>query len=197
MLHMTKRHVSFKFILELKLKKSLGKGCQMYVMMVLNEGNRSSLDSYPIFSDFLEVFPTRLYRLLLWREVDFSIELNLGTWPLIKAPYLMTALKLHELQVWLQEVLDMGMIRPKISPWGAPVIFVKKNNGSLRLCIDYKKMNKAIVKNQYNSPCNDDLFDQVKGTTMFSKIYLQSGYHQLRVKDEDISNTTFWTRFGN
>jgi hypothetical protein len=97
----------------------------------------------------------------------------------------------------LKELLDLGIIRPSVSPWGAPIIFVKKKDGSLRLCIDYRDLNRATVKNRYPMPQIDDLFDQMKGATIFSKIDLRSGYHQLRMKEGDIPKTSFRTWFGH
>ncbi len=97
----------------------------------------------------------------------------------------------------MKELLDVGHIRPSTSPWGAPVIFVKKKDGSLRLCIDYRDLNRATVKNQYPMPRIDDLFDQMKGAVVFSKIDLRSGYHQLRISENDISKTAFRTHFGH
>jgi len=93
----------------------------------------------------------------------------------------------------LKELLDLGFIKPSISPWGAPVIFVKKKDGSLQLCIDYRELNRATIKNRYLIPRINDLFDQMKGVAVFSKIDLRSGYHQLRTKEEDISKTAFRT----
>ena len=95
----------------------------------------------------------------------------------------------------LKELLDLGLIRPSVSPWGAPVIFIRKKDGSWRLCIDYRQLNKATIKNQYPLPRIDDLFDQMKGATVFSKIDLRSGYHQLRIKEDDIPKTAFKMRF--
>jgi len=92
-------------------------------------------------------------------------------------------MELAELKVQLQELLDKGFIRPSNSPWGAPVLFVKKKDGTLRLCIDYRQLNKVTVKNRYSLPQIDDLFDQLKGARVFSKIDLRSGYHQLRIKE--------------
>jgi hypothetical protein len=94
-------------------------------------------------------------------------------------PYQMSTPELQELKMQLKELLDLGLIRPSVSPWGAPVIFVRKKDRSWRLCIDYRQLNKATIKNQYLLPRIDDLFDQMKGETMFSKIDLRSGYHQL------------------
>ena len=106
----------------------------------------------------------------------------------------MAPAELKELQSQLQELLDKGFIRPSHSPWGAPVLFVKKKDGSFRMCIDYRELNKVTVKNKYPLPRIDDLFDQLKGAKVFSKIDLRSGYHQLRVKDDDIPKTAFRTR---
>jgi hypothetical protein len=104
---------------------------------------------------------------------------------------------LQELKMQLKELLDLGLIRPSVSPWGAPVIFIRKKDGSWRLCIDYRQLNKATIKNQYPLPRIDDLFDQMKGATVFSKIDLRSGYHQLRIKEDDVPKTAFKTRFGH
>ena len=93
----------------------------------------------------------------------------------------------------LQELLDKNYIRPSVSPWGAPVLFVKKKDGTFRMCIDYHQLNKLTIKNKYPLPRIDELFDQVKGATVFSKIDLRSGYHQIRIKEEDIAKTTFRT----
>jgi hypothetical protein len=97
----------------------------------------------------------------------------------------------------LKELLDLGLIRPRVSPWGAPIIFIQKKNGSWRLRIDYHQLNKATIKNQYPLPRIDYLFDQMKGVTMFSRINLISGYHHLWTKEDDVPQTTFKTRFGH
>jgi hypothetical protein len=97
----------------------------------------------------------------------------------------------------LEELLKKGYIRPSVSPWGAPVLFVKKKDGTLRLCIDFRQLNKVTVKNKYPLPRIDDLFDQLKDENIFSKIDLGSGYHQVRIKEEDISKSTFRTRYGH
>ena len=102
--------------------------------------------------------------------------------------------ELKELKVQLQELLEKDFIRPSFSPWGAPVLFVKKKDGTLRLCIDYRELNKVTIKNKYPLPRIDDLFDQLQGASVFSKIDLRSGYHQLKIKKEDIHKTAFRTR---
>ncbi|GJZ33886.1 putative reverse transcriptase domain-containing protein [Tanacetum coccineum] len=131
------------------------------------------------------------------RDVEFNIELIPGAEPISKAPYRMAPIELKELKDQLQELLERGFIRPSVSPWGAPVLFVKKKDGSMRLCIDYRELNKITIRNRYPLPRIDDLFDQLQGAKHFSKIDLRSGYHQLRVKEQDISKTAFRTRYGH
>ncbi|KAL0533851.1 hypothetical protein IC582_028122 [Cucumis melo] len=156
-----------------------------------------SLSSEPVVRDYPDVFPEELPGLPPHREVEFAIELEPGTVPISRAPYRMAPAELKELKVQLQELLDKGFIRPSVSPWGAPVLFVKKKDGSMRLCIDYRELNKVTVKNRYPLPRTDDLFDQLQGATVFSKIDLRSGYHQLRIKDEDVPKTAFRSRYGH
>ncbi|GKA67825.1 putative reverse transcriptase domain-containing protein [Tanacetum coccineum] len=104
---------------------------------------------------------------------------------------------MQELSNQLQELTDRGFIRPSTSPWGAPVLFVKKKDGSFRMCIDYRELNKLTIKNRYPLPRIDDLFDQLQGSSVYSKIDLRSGYHQLRVREGDIPKTAFRTRYGH
>jgi len=105
--------------------------------------------------------------------------------------------ELQELKVQLEELLEKGFIRPSVSPWGAPVLFVKKNDESMRMCIDYRELNKLTIRNKYPLPRIEDLFDQLKGTAIFSKIDLRSGYHQLKVLPADVPKTAFRTRYGH
>ncbi|KAA3484135.1 Retrotransposon protein [Gossypium australe] len=107
----------------------------------------------------------------------------------------MAPIELKELKSQLQELNDKGFVKPSFSPWGAPVLFVKKKDGAMRMCFDYRQLNKVTIKNKYLLPRIDDLFDQLKGATVFSKIDLRSGYYQLRVKDLDILKTAFRTRY--
>ncbi|KAL5559110.1 hypothetical protein UlMin_035321 [Ulmus minor] len=109
----------------------------------------------------------------------------------------MAPAELKELQLQLQELLEKGFIRPSHSPWGAPVLFVKKKDGTFRMCIDYRELNKMTIKNKYPLPRIDDLFDQLKGAAVFSKIDLRSGYHQLKIKESDVPKTAFRTRYGH
>ncbi|WVZ57271.1 hypothetical protein U9M48_007676 [Paspalum notatum var. saurae] len=130
------------------------------------------------------------------REIEFVIDLIPGTAPIYKRPYRMDANQLAELKEQIQELLDKGYIRPSTSPWGAPVIFVPKKDGTQRMCIDYRALNDVTVKNKYPLPRIDDLFDQLKGASVFSKIDLRSGYHQLKIRASDIPKTAFVTRYG-
>jgi hypothetical protein len=131
------------------------------------------------------------------REIDFSIDLVLGVSPVSKTPHRMTTPKLKELQMQLEELLKKGYICPSVSPWGAPVLFVKNKDGMLRLSIDFRQLNKSTIMNKYPLPRIDDLFDQIRGENIFSKIDLRSGYHKVRIKEEDIHKTTFRTRYGH
>ncbi|GJT27708.1 putative reverse transcriptase domain-containing protein [Tanacetum coccineum] len=126
------------------------------------------LEDIPVVKEFLDVFPEDLPGLSLVRQ---------------------------ELSNQLQELTDRGFIRPSTSPWGAPVLFVKKKDGSFRMCIDYRELNKLTIKNRYPLPMIDDLFDQLQGSSIYSKIDLRSCYHQLRVRDKDIPKTAFRTRY--
>jgi hypothetical protein len=114
-----------------------------------------------------------------------------------KTPYRMITPKLKELQMQLEELFKKGYIRPSVSPWGAPVPFVKKKDGTLRLCIELRQLNKYTIKNKYPLPKIDDLFEQLRGENIFSKIELRSRHHRVRIKEEDIHKTTFRTRYGN
>ena len=115
-------------------------------------------------------------------DINFSIDLVLGFSLVSKTPYRMGTQKLNELLMQLEELLKKGYICPRVSPWGAPFIFVKKKYGTLRMCIDFIKLNKVAIKNKYPFPRIDDLFDQLKGARIFLKINLRSSYHQVRIK---------------
>ncbi|GJU13496.1 putative reverse transcriptase domain-containing protein [Tanacetum coccineum] len=151
----------------------------------------------PIVRDFPEVFPEDLPGLPPARPVEFQIDLIPGAAPVARAPYRLAPSEMKELSEQLQELSDKGFIRPSSSPWGAPVLFVKKKDGSFRMCIDYRELNKLTVKNRYPLPRIDDLFDQLQGSSIYSKIDLRSGYHQLRVREQDILKTAFRTRYGH
>ena len=130
---------------------------------------------------FLDVFPDDIVGLPPEREVKFTIDLIPGTEPISIPPYRMAPTELRVLKAQLKELLSKGFIQPSISPLGAPVLFVKKKDESLQLFIDYRKLNKVTIRNQYPLPRIDELFDQLQGSRVYSKIDLRSGYHQLRV----------------
>ncbi|GJR63848.1 putative reverse transcriptase domain-containing protein [Tanacetum coccineum] len=155
------------------------------------------MNEIPVVREFSDVFPEDLSGLPPQRQVEFRIELVAGATPVAKSPYHLAPSEMQELSGQLQELQDKGFIRPSHSPWGAPVLFVKKKDGSFRMCIDYKELNKLTVKNRYPLPRIDDLFDQLQGSRFFSKIDLRSGYHQLRVHEDDIPKTAFRTRYGH
>ncbi|GJY26746.1 putative reverse transcriptase domain-containing protein [Tanacetum coccineum] len=144
-----------------------------------------------------EVFPEDLPGLPPTRQVEFQIDLVPGAAPVARAPYRLAPSEMKELSEQLKELSDKGFIRPSSSPWGAPVLFVKKKDGSFWMCIDYRELNELTVKNRYPLPRIDDLFNQLQGSSVYSKIDLRSGYHQLRVREEDIPKTAFRTRYGH
>ncbi|KAH9671308.1 Endonuclease [Citrus sinensis] len=154
------------------------------------------LEDIPVVQEFPDVFPDELPGMPPNKEIEFSIDLVPGTALVSIAPYRMAPAELKELKIQVQELVDKGFIRPSVSPWGAPVLFAKKKDGTFRLCINYRQLNKVIVRNKYPLPCIDDLFDQLQGANVFSKIDLRLGYHQLRIKEADIPKTTFRTRYG-
>jgi hypothetical protein len=130
------------------------------------------------------------------RKVEFAIELILGTAPISKRAYRVSGPELVELKKQIDALLEKGYIRPSTSPWAVPVLFVEKKDGTKRMCIDYRALNEVTVKNKYTLLRIEDLFDQLRGTSMFSKIDLRSGYHQLRIRSLDILKTTFITKYG-
>ncbi|GJV77700.1 putative reverse transcriptase domain-containing protein [Tanacetum coccineum] len=162
-----------------------------------DKSKEKRLDDVPIVQDFPEVFPEDLPGIPPTRQVEFQIDLIPGAAPVARVPYRLAPSEMKELSDQLKELSDKGFIRPSSSPWGAPVLFVKKKDGSFRMCIDYRELNKLTVKNRYPLPRIDDLFDQLQGSSIYSKIDLRSGYHQLRVREEDIPKTAFRTRYGH
>ncbi|XP_052299719.1 uncharacterized protein LOC127903097 [Citrus sinensis] len=197
--HFQGNHKSHKVLISMvKAKKMLKNECERFlVYIVADHPDGVCLEDIPIVREFIDVFPGDLPRLPPDREVEFTIELVPGTTPTSRAPYRMAPIELKELNVQLQELLDKGFICPSVSPWGAPVLFVKKKDGSMRLCIDYRQLNMVTVKNKYPLPRIDDLFDQLRGAAVFSKIDLQSGYHQLKIRSEDVSKTAIRNRYGH
>ncbi|KAA3460518.1 ATP-dependent zinc metalloprotease FtsH [Gossypium australe] len=176
----------------LKAKKMVRKGCEAFIVRICAlEAKESAVGKVRTVGEFADVFPEELPSLPPDREVEFGIDLLPGIAPVSIAPYRIAPKELVELKAQIQELLDRGFIRPSISPWGASVLFVKKKDGSMRMCIDYRQLNKLTIKNKYPLPRIDDLFDQLKGASVFSKIDLRSGYHQLKVKEADVHKTAF------
>jgi hypothetical protein len=152
-------------------------------------------ESISVVEEFMDVFPEELPGMPPEREVEFYIDLIPGTAPIAKRPYRMAPTELAELKLQIADLQQKGYICPSSSPWGAPVLFVSKKDGSMRMCIDYRSLNEVTIKNKYPLPRIDDLFDQLQGAKYFSKIDLRFGYHQLRIKEADIQKTAFVTRY--
>nr|GEW31858.1 putative reverse transcriptase domain-containing protein [Tanacetum cinerariifolium] len=185
-----------------KTQKYIEKGCQVCLTQVMSkkEEDKSEerrLEDVSIVQEFPEVFPEYLPGLPPARQVEFQIDLVLGAAPVTHSLYRLAPAKMQELSTQLQELYDKGFIRPNSSPCGAPVLFVKKKDGSFQMCIDYCELNKLTVKNRYLLLRIDDLFDQLQGSRVYFKIDLRSGYHQLRVREEDIPKTAFRTSYGH
>ena len=175
-----------------------GTECQGIMLLTAGvSGDDQSLEQIPVVCEFPDVFPDDINEFPPNREVEFAIELVPGSGPISITPYRMSPLEMAELKAQLEDLLGKHFIRPSVSPWGAPVLLVKKKDGSMRLCVDYRQLNKITVKNKYPLPRIDDLMDQLQGAGVFSKIDLRSGYHQIRVRDEDIPKTAFRTRYGH
>ncbi|GKC45373.1 putative reverse transcriptase domain-containing protein [Tanacetum coccineum] len=158
-----------------------------------DELEEKRLEDVRIVWDFLEDLPG----LPPTRQVKFQINLVPGAALVARSLYYLAPLEMQELSTQLQELSDKGFIRPSSLPWGAPVLFTKKKDGSYPMCIDYRELNKLTVKNRYPRSRIDDLFDQLQGSRVYSKINFRSGYHQLRVHEEDIPKTAFKTRYGH
>ncbi|GJT61021.1 putative reverse transcriptase domain-containing protein [Tanacetum coccineum] len=180
-----------KIVSCIKTQKYIEKGCELFLAQVTKqESKEKRLEDVPVIRNFPEVFPEDLPGLPPPRQVEFRIDLIPGAAPVARAPYRLAPSEMKELS-------EKGFIRPSSSPWGAPVLFVKKKDGSFRMCIDYRELNKLTIKNRYPLPRIDDLFDQLQGSSVYSKIDLRSGYHQLRIREEDIPITAFRTRYGH
>ena len=178
--------------------KMLRKGCQGYLAFVVDRRQEGTqMEDIPIVKEFPDVFPDDISGLTPDRSIEFVIELIPWTEPISIPPYRMAPVELKELKSQLEELLSKGFIRPSTSAWGPPVLFVKKKYGSLRLCIDYRQLNRATIRNHYPLPHIDELFDQLNGSWVYSKIDLRSSYHQLKVRKNDVSNSAFRTRYSH
>nr|GFB56083.1 putative reverse transcriptase domain-containing protein [Tanacetum cinerariifolium] len=187
-----------KIISCIKARKYVENGCELFLAQVTRTVSKEKrVKDVPVIRDFPEVFPEDLLGLPPPRQVKFRIDLIPGATLVARAPYRLAPSELKELSEQLKELSEKGFIRPSSSPWGAPVLFVKKKDGSFRMCIDYRELNKLTIKNKYPLPRIDDLFDQLQGSSVYSKIDLRYGYHQLRTRKEDIPITAFKTRYGH
>ncbi|KAJ9536005.1 hypothetical protein OSB04_un000833 [Centaurea solstitialis] len=184
-----KRNRSTRLISVIKANRCIKKGCVWFMAYVIDSGkNKLEIKDVEVVCDYPEVFAEDLVSLPPDREIEFRIDLVPGAALIAKAPYRLAPSELEEMSAQLQELLDKGFIRPSTSPWGAPVQFVKKKDGTMRMCIDYRELNKVTVKNKYPLPRIDDLFDQLQGAKFFSKIDLRK---------EDVPKTAFRTRYGH
>ncbi|XP_029130694.1 uncharacterized protein LOC109815756 [Cajanus cajan] len=164
------------------------------ILSFISVENEMLLNSIDVVRDFPDVFPDDVLGLPPKRELEFSIDLIPGAGSMSISPYRMAPAELSELKKQVEELLEKQMIRPSVSLWGALVLLVKKKDGGVRLCVDYRQLNKLTINNKYPLPIIDDLMDQLRGASVFSKIDLRSGYNQIRVKEEDIPKTAFRTR---
>jgi hypothetical protein len=164
--------------------------------MSVDSKEANPLETIKVVSEFPDVFPEELPGMPPERKVEFSIDLIPGTAPISKRAYRVSGPELVELKKQIDELLEKGYIRPSTSPWAAPVLFVEKKDGTKRMCIDYRALNEVTIKNKYPLPRIEDLFDQLRGASVFSKIDLRSGYHQLKIRPSDIPKTAFITKYG-
>jgi hypothetical protein len=162
----------------------------------LNQTKAIALEDIRVVQDYPDVFLKELPGMPPDRDIEFLIELLPGTPPISKRPYRMPVNELIELKKQIDELRAKGFIQPSSSPWGAPVLFVEKKDGTQWTCVDYRSLNEVTTKNKYPLPRIEDLFDQMKGASIFSKIDLRSGYHQLKIWESDIPKTAFRTRYG-
>jgi hypothetical protein len=162
---------------------------------VLNQTKVIALEDIKVVREYPDVFLVELLGMPPDHDIEFLIELLPGTPPISKRPYGMPINELVELKKQIAELQAKGFIRPSSSPWGAPVLCVEKKDGTQRMCVDYRSLNEVTIKNKYPLPRIEDMFDQMKGASVFSKIDLRSGYHQLKVQELDIPKTTFRTRY--
>ncbi|XP_052725957.1 uncharacterized protein LOC128194408 [Vigna angularis] len=190
-----------------QLKEDIMEGASCFLIMthedqefrglVKERSSTSDSNGRSVVDGFADVFPEEIPGLPPHREVEFTIDLVMTAVPISVQPYRMSPAELAELKEQIEELMEKQFIRPSVSPWGAPVLLVRKKDGSSRLCINYRQLNKLTIKNKYPLPRIDDLLDQLHGAAVFSKIDLRSGYHQIRVKEDDIQKIAFRSRYGH
>lgn len=181
-----------------RARRLLHQGCFGFLAYISDTRIETTMDvgSIPVVRELWDVFPEELPGVPAERRVEIRIDLVKVAALIAKAPYRLAPPEMQELSTQLPELLDRGFIRPSSSPRGALILVMKKRDRSHRMCVDYRELNKLMVKKCYPLPRIDDLFDQVQSASWFSKIDLWSGYHQMRIWDEDIPKTTFGTRYG-
>jgi hypothetical protein len=191
-------HIKNLLVSGVKARKMMFKGCIGYMAYLLNKLlEPGKIEEVLVMNEYLDMFPTELTKVPPDREVEFAIDLLPSAEPVSRTPYRMATTKLAELKKQLHELLTQGFIRPSVSPWRAPVLFVKKNDGTLRMCIDYRGLNVVTVKNKYPLPRIEELFDQLQRVGCYCKFDLRQGYYQVKVKEEDVPKTAFNTRYGH
>jgi hypothetical protein len=192
-------------VLEKTIELTSPKGEKFKVMITITPSTRPAIylvdgkfvaRNICVVREFLDVFPEELPEMPPDREVEFVIDLLPRTAPISKRSYRMSVEELKEFKRQLTELQEVGYIRPSFSPWGALVLFVQKKDGSQRMCVDYRSLNDDTIKNKYALPRIEDLFDQMRGVRVSSKIDLRSGYHQMKIRPSDIPKMTFSTRYG-
>jgi hypothetical protein len=164
--------------------------------MMLSNMSGKEIEEISMVCEFPDVFPEDLTKLPSDRDMEFVIELMPGAGPVAKSLYRMSSDELDELKKQLKKLLEQGFVGPSASPWGSPVLFVEKKDGTKRMCIDYRTLNSMTIKNKYPLPGIEDLLDRLRKAMFFSKIDLMSGYHQMKIREQDIPKTTFTTRYG-
>ncbi|GJQ94690.1 putative reverse transcriptase domain-containing protein [Tanacetum coccineum] len=193
---------SLNIISCIKTQKYIQKGFHVFLAHIKEKNSEEKskekrLEDVPVVRDFSEVFPEDFPGVPPTRQFEFQIDLVPGVALVARVPYKLSPLEMQELFSQLQELSDKGFIKTSSSPWGASVLFVKKKDRSFKMCIDYRELNKITMKNRYPLPRIDDLFDQSQGSSVYSRIDLRLGYHQLRVRDKDIMKTAFRTCYGH
>ena len=180
-----------------KLVKGFQKGLPIYILKLNKPEKKPEGEEPEWLQEYQDIFPDELTSLPPDRELVHEIELIPGAQPVARAPYKMSPSESLELKNQVNQLLEQGFIKPSVLPWGAPVLFQKKKDGTFRLCINFRGLNQCTVRNKYPLPRIDELLDCLGKAKVFSKIDLQSGYYQVKIKEEDIPKTAFNTHFGH
>src|SRR5437588_6402960 len=198
----SKRSSKVKMVSAMQIRR-IAKKEEVYLCVIKNSDVDKQLEELdprvkPLLLEYKDVFPEELpHGLPPQRNVDHKIDVISGSEPFKRGIYPLSQQQLKVLREELDRLLELGLIRPSISPYGAPVLFIPKKDGTLRMCIDYRALNKQTIKNRYPLPRIDEMLDRLYKVQYFSKIDLCSGYHQIRIIPEDVPKTAFRTRYGN